>query len=114
LIKRIILLLTVATLLVAMAAPVAFTEEGEPIDPEPPTELQGPNSYEPLYDKGGLTEGEFNYGNCQRIIAEQPPNSPFEEPGSAGDFAQESNPGVFTGPEKEDPNYQPAYILCTR
>ena len=59
--RRICLALALAALMVAMAMATAVPALAAPGKP-------GPNSYEPLFDKGG-TEENFNFGHCQSSSA---------------------------------------------
>ena len=58
--RRIILVLTVAALMVLASAVPALAAPGR----------SGPNSFEPLFDKGG-TEELANFGRCQSTSAKK-------------------------------------------
>ena len=59
--RRMILVLAVAALMAAMAMVTAVPALAAPGRP-------GPNSFEPLFDKGGLEENH-NFGRCQSTSA---------------------------------------------
>ncbi len=88
--RRTIVLLAVAALMMLLTAPAALAATTNPDF--------SPNSSEPTQlgdGQGGPTEGELTYGNCQSSFAQSQP--PGESPGSAGEFASDANPS-FGGP----------------
>ena len=85
--RRFIVLLAVAALMLLLMAPAALAATTNP--------NFSPNSVEPTHDQGGPTEGALTFGNCQSFLAQTQPTG--ESPGSMGEFASDANPS-FGGP----------------
>jgi hypothetical protein len=96
--RRTIVLLAVAALMMLLIAPSALAATHNP--------NFSPNSLEPTHDQGGPTEGALTYGNCQSTFAQSQP--PGESPSSAGEFASDANPSLG------GPNNPSGGGLCVR